>query len=189
MEATVSPFSVTTYMPVSVTSPITSASRSHLPRISRTCSSRPRSATTSIRSCVSERRISYGVIPSSRTGTRVISICTPVPPRAAISVEEETSPAAPMSWMPTMWPERISSSDASRSSFSVKGSPTCTWGLWSAASSESSAEAKVAPWMPSRPVRAPTAMMVLPTPEATPRISSSSCMRPIAIAFTSGLPR
>jgi hypothetical protein len=42
--------------------------------------------------------------------------------------------------------------------------------------------------MPSRPVRAPTAMIGLPTPEAPRRISSSSRMRPTHIALTSGLP-
>jgi hypothetical protein len=113
---------------------------------------------------------------------------TPVPPRAAISVEEETSPAAPMSWIPTMWPERISSSDASSSSFSVNGSPTCTIGRFASLSSVSSAEAKVAPWMPSRPVFEPTAMIGLPTPSATPVISSSRFISPIAIALTSGFP-
>ncbi len=98
-------------------------------------------------------------------------------------------PAAPMSWMPVMAPLAISSRLASSRSFSVNGSPTCTCGrLASSESSLSSSLAKVAPWMPSRPVRAPTAMSVLPTPEADAVISSSRFMRPRHIAFTIGLP-
>src|SRR5437879_12061176 len=42
--------------------------------------------------------------------------------------------------------------------------------------------------MPSRPVRAPTAMIGLPTPCATARMSSFSRMTPTHIALTSGLP-
>ena len=40
--------------------------------------------------------------------------------------------------------------------FSVKGSPTCTVGRRSAACSSKTADAMVAPWMPSRPVLLPT---------------------------------
>src|ERR1039457_212693 len=47
---------------------------SHFARISRTLPSRPLIATTSIRSCDSLRRISYGVMPDSRTGTFSVSI-------------------------------------------------------------------------------------------------------------------
>ena len=176
MSATATPSSRTRKVPVAVTRPIVAASSSHFSRISRTESSRPASATTSIRSCDSERRISYGVIPCSRTGTRATSITTPVPDRPAISTPLEVSPAAPMSWIPTMCPLAISSSEASRSSFSVKGSPTCTCcRLASSSPSESSSDAKVAPWIPSRPVRAPTAMSVLPTPSAV-------CYRPPKIS-------
>ncbi len=43
------------------------------------------------------------------------------------------------------------------SSFSVKGSPTCTVGLFCRVSSPAnSSEAIVAPWIPSRPVFEPT---------------------------------
>ena len=84
-------------MPVAVTRPMVAASSSHFSRISLTASSRPAAATTSILSCDSERRISYGVIPSSRTGTSATSISTPVPERPAISAPLEVSPAAPMS--------------------------------------------------------------------------------------------
>ena len=61
-----------------------------------------------------------------------------------------------MSWIATMASVAISSRQASSSSFSVKGSPTCTVGRFSSESSLNSAEAMVAPWMPSRPVLAPT---------------------------------
>ena len=128
-------------------------------------------------------------MPTSRTGTSAVSISTPLPARPAISVADEVRPAAPMSWMPVMWPLAMSSSDASRRSFSVKGSPTCTMGrLDSSASSLSSSEAKVAPWIPSRPVRAPTAINGLPTPSATPVMRSSCFMRPRHMALTRGLP-
>ena len=42
--------------------------------------------------------------------------------------DEEVRPAAPMSWMPTRASVRMSSRQASSSSFSVNGSPTCTVG-------------------------------------------------------------
>ena len=61
-----------------------------------------------------------------------------------------------MSWMATMQSGSISSRQASISSFSVNGSPTCTVGRLASVSSLNSAEAMVAPWMPSRPVLAPT---------------------------------
>ena len=52
----------------------------------------------------------------------------PVPPRLPISQVEQVSPAAPMSWMPTMAPVCMASRQASSSSFSRNGSPTCTLG-------------------------------------------------------------
>src|SRR5205814_9056283 len=39
--------------------------------------------------------------------TRRSSDLTPTPPLAAISAEDDVSPAAPMSWMATMWPDAI----------------------------------------------------------------------------------
>ena len=80
----------------------------------------------------------------------------PTPPLPAISTEEEVRPAAPMSWIATIASAAISSRQASISSFSVNGSPTCTVGRFSSESSSNSAEAMVAPWMPSRPVLEPT---------------------------------
>ena len=55
----------------------------------------------------------------------------PSPPLPAISTEDEVRPAAPMSWMATMASVAISSRQASISSFSVNGSPTCTVGRFS----------------------------------------------------------
>ena len=118
-----------------------------------------------------------------------MSISTPLPPRPAISEADEVIPAAPMSWMPVIAPLAISSRLASRRSFSVNGSPTWTWGrLASSESTLSSSDANVAPWMPSRPVRAPTAMSGLPVPEADAVMSSSRFSSPRHIAFTTGLP-
>ena len=80
----------------------------------------------------------------------------PTLPLPAISTEELVRPAAPMSWMATMASVAISSRQASISSFSVNGSPTWTVGRFSSESAANSAEAMVAPWMPSRPVFEPT---------------------------------
>ena len=55
----------------------------------------------------------------------------PTPPLSAISQEDEVRPAAPMSWMAMMASFAISSRQASISSFSVNGSPTCTVGRFS----------------------------------------------------------
>jgi len=84
-------------MPSPVTFPIGVAVSSHFAAIAWTSITRSRFATTSIRSCDSESRISYGVIPGSRVGTLDRSISTPTPPRAAISAEDDVKPAAPMS--------------------------------------------------------------------------------------------
>ena len=70
---------------------------SPLAKTAKTSCSRPRSATSSMRSCDSLSIISYGVMPVSRCGTRSSSISMPTPPREAISHEELVSPAAPMS--------------------------------------------------------------------------------------------
>src|SRR5205814_606139 len=110
---------VARYIPSSVTRPIGVTVSSQLAAIAWTSVTRSAWATTSMRSCDSESRISYGVIPGSRVGTRDRSTSTPTPPRAAISADDEVSPAAPMSWIATMWPEAISSRLASSSSVPV----------------------------------------------------------------------
>ena len=80
----------------------------------------------------------------------------PTPPFSDISDDEQVMPAAPMSCMPTTAPVAMASRLASRSSFSVNGSPTWTLGRLASESSLSSTLANVAPWMPSRPVAEPT---------------------------------
>ena len=95
-------------------------------------------------------------MPASRRGTFWMSISMPVPARAPISEVEQVSPAAPMSWIPTTAPVFKASRHASSSTFSMNGSPTCTVGRRSSLPSPNSAEAMVAPWIPSRPVLAPT---------------------------------
>ena len=82
----------------------------------------------------------------------------------------------------------MSSRLASSSSFSVNGSPTWTCGRRASLFSLSSSEAKLAPWMPSRPVLAPTQSSTLPTPDAAARIRSASLSRPTHMALTSGFP-
>ncbi len=90
-------------------------------------------------------------MPVSRWGTLSRSSSMPEPPLSPISADDEVRPAAPMSWMAMMASVAISSRQASISSFSVKGSPTCTVGRFSSEASSNSADAMVAPWMPSRP--------------------------------------
>ena len=98
-----------------------------------------------MRSCDSDSMISYGVMPVSRCGTRDTSMSMPAPPREPISLVEHVRPAAPISWMPTSASLFITSRQASSSSFSMNGSPTCTAGRFSADFSSNSADAIVAP--------------------------------------------
>ena len=62
--------------------------------------------------------------------------------------------------------------------FSANGSPTWTLDLLDSDSSVSSSEAKVAPWMPSRPVLEPRRTTRFPTPVARERTRSSVRMSP-----------
>src|SRR5208282_5158671 len=62
----------------------------------------------------------------ARCGTLSNSISMPVPARAAVSQVEQVKPAAPMSCMPATAPVASNSRHASHTSFSMKGSPTCT---------------------------------------------------------------
>jgi len=70
----------------------------------------------------------------------------------------------------------------------MKGSPTCTVGRFDSVVSSNSADAMVAPWMPSRPVFAPMYMTGLPTPAASPRKILSFGITPRVNAFTRQLP-
>ena len=74
------------------------------------------------------------------------------------------------------------------SSFSRNGLPTCTAGRRSSRSAPRVAEANDAPWIPSRPVDAPTSSSTLPVPAARARVISSCRAIPTHIALTSGLP-
>ncbi len=127
-------------------------------------------------------------MPASRRGTFSTSSSMPDSPLCALSTVLLVMPAAPRSCMPTIQLVSRSSRQASISSFSVKGSPTCTAGRRSSEDSSSSTEAKVAPWMPSRPVAAPTTSTGLPAPDALAGISLPDSISPTHIALTSGLP-
>jgi hypothetical protein len=107
---------------------------------------------------------------------------------AAISEAEEVIPAAPRSWRETRRPSSRSRRQHSMSIFSANGSPTWTFDLLDSDSSLNSSEAKVAPWMPSRPVLEPSRTTRFPSPVARERTRSSVRIRPTHIAFTSGLP-
>ena len=67
-----------------------------------------------------------------------------------------------MSWIPIMLLVVISSKQASKRSFSVNGSPTCTVGLLLSESLSNEVDAIEAPWIPSLPVLAPTYTTGLP---------------------------
>ena len=128
MSTTGSPCQVMTSRPVSVTSPITAALTSHLAQTPRNASTRAGSTTAIMRSCDSLIKISGGPSDASRSGTSSSRTSMPPVPAAASSVVAQATPAAPRSWMPTTRPAANSSRQHSTSSFSVKGSPTCTLG-------------------------------------------------------------
>ena len=75
------------------------------------------------------------------------------------------------------------------STFSAKGSPTCTAGRLVGPPSEKVSEASTeTPPMPSPPVLAPKSTTLLPAPRADARWMSSMRMAPTQRALTSGLP-
>ena len=80
------------------------------------------------------------------------------------------------------------------STFSMNGSPTWTEGSFLRPGPSPSSPPKVSdastdtPPMPSRPVRAPNRMILLPVPDANARCRSSLRSTPTHNAFTSGLP-
>ena len=170
---------------MSVTTPIAVALTSHFSQTAITSSTSAGSTTQSIRSCDSEIMISNGSMPASRSGTLVTSRSSPTSPLAAISLDDDVSPAAPRSWSATSSPRSSSSSEHSSSFASSNGSPIWTVGRLLASSSPSSALASTeAPPIPSRPVRAPKSTTTLPTPAAAERISFSVSISPRHIAFT-----
>ena len=168
-----------------MTTPIAVALTSQRSQTASTASTRAGSTTHSIRSCDSEIMISNGSMSASRSGTLATSRSRPTAPFAAISDDDDVSPAAPRSWSATSSPRSSSSSEHSSSFASSNGSPIWTVGRLLASSSPSSAEASTeAPPIPSRPVRAPNRTTTLPTPAAAERISFSVSIRPRHIALT-----
>ena len=105
------------------------------------------------------------------------------------STVELVRPAAPRSWMPSIQSGCFSASSrqASMSSFSMNGLPTCTVGRSSALPSSNTRDASTfAPPMPSRPVSAPTSSTMLPGVAARPDTRWSIRASPTHMAFTSG---
>ena len=79
---------------------------------------------------------------------------------------EDVKPAAPISWIAIIDLSDINSKQASKRSFSVKGSPTWTVGFFSSILSSNIADAILAPWIPSLPVFDPTYITGLFIPAA-----------------------
>ena len=127
-------------------------------------------------------------MPSSRRGTLSKSILIPASPLADISEQEQVIPAAPISCIPTNQGFRANSNEASIRSFSVKGSPTCTFDRLDSVSSVSSIEANVAPWIPSRPVLLPTRNTGFPVPVAIALATCFVFTTPNDMAFTRQFP-
>ena len=172
-----SPCQVIRSRPVSVTVPMTVAVTSHLSQIPKNASTLAGSTTAIMRSCDSLMRTSSGVSVLSRSGARSSWTSMPPVPAAASSVVEQVRPAAPRSWMPTTRSAAKISRQHSMSTFSMKGSPTCTLGRLAGPSSSKVALASTeAPPMPSPPVRAPNRTTWLPGPGALASLISSARM-------------
>jgi len=108
-----------------------------------------------IRSWDSDNHISQGCSPWYLRGT--LSSCTLTPVSSPISLTAEESPPAPQSVMAVYSLSSRATRMASSTIFSVIGLPICTAPPEvTPVSSVSSMEEKVAPWMPSRPVRPPS---------------------------------
>src|SRR4029450_2487932 len=87
----------------------------------------------------------------------------------AISASADARPAAPQSWSDSTRPRSTSSTETSISLLPVNGSPICTDGRFSCASSPSSWLAStLAPPIPSRPGAAPETTSALPPPRPRP---------------------
>ena len=99
--------------------------------------------------------------------------------------------------MPTTRPPAKSSRQHSTSSFSVKGSPTCTLGRFAASPDAAPPDAAPpnvalasteAPPTPSGPVVDPNRITLLPSPLASATCRSPCRITPTQSALTSGLP-
>ena len=80
-----------------VTLPTTAARTSHLAQISATASHESGVTMASMRSWLSLVMTSQGSMPSSRRGTAETSTSMPTPPRPAVSLVAQASPAPPRS--------------------------------------------------------------------------------------------
>ena len=149
-----------------------------------------------MRSCDSLIKISGGPSDASRSGTSSSRTSMPPVPAAASSVVAQATPAAPRSWMPTTRPPAKSSRQHSTSSFSVKGSPTCTLGRFAASRRGTAATrppnvalaSTEAPPTPSGPVVDPNRITLLPGPLAAATCRSPCRITPTQSALTSGFP-
>ena len=177
--------------PPSVTRPTTWARTSQRRQSARTSSRSAGSTTASIRSWLSDVMISNGSRPGWRRATAETSTSMPTPPRLAISLVAQQSPAPPRSWIPTTRPASSSARQASIRRFSSNGSPTCTLGRLAASASASPKPAEAStdtPPMPSRPVLDPSSTARLPAPVARPSTSRSTGSSPRHSTLTSGFP-
>ncbi len=183
---TVLPSRVMTKLPSPVISPITAQSSFHLSAMEPIS---PRSSSFTMRSIlswVSERAVSQGSILSLR-GTRSTLTSIPVLLLEAISLEDETIPAAPMSCMATIRPFEWISRQPSISLFSRRGSPFGTRGRLGAAVPINSEEAKAAPATPSLPVLEPIRTAMCPGFAVLELTMPPSGTSPRHIALTRGL--
>ena len=187
---TVSPRQVIRNRSPSVTSPITVASTSHLRHTAMKASTFSGATTAHMRSCDSLQSTSAGVISLVRSGTVSSWMAIPPSPADANSEVAQDNPAPPRSWMPITRPPAYSSRQHSMSTFSMKGSPTCTEGsfLRDPVLSNVSDASTDTPPIPSSPVRAPNRMILLPAPEANAKCRSSWRNTPTHNALTNGLP-
>lgn len=106
-----------------------------------------------MRSCASEIRTSHGIRPGYFSGARARSISAP-PVSWAISPTLDDRPPAPLSVRPLYRPSARASARKSATIFCVIGSPI--WTACTGDDSSSSTLEKVAPWIPSLPIRPPT---------------------------------
>ena len=181
-------------MPSSVTWPMTSAWISQRRKSASDVRLVLRLATTSMRSCDSLSMTSYGVMPSSRRGTCATSISMPASPRWR-ALDERAGQAGGAEVLQADDPVARASRPARRRPPSAASRGTGCRPARPAAAPRSAASKSVrearplAPWMPSRPVSAPTRMIGLPTPSAL-RARRACPLRamPTHIALTSGLP-
>ena len=143
------------------------AMTSHIWKMPRTSSTFSGLHVHIMRSWDSDTQISHGASPGSFSGTRSRSTSAPQPASRAISPTTQLSPPPPRSFMPVMRCLALTSKHACMTGSFVMGSPSWTAPLESSSDvAVRSAEAKLTPWMPSRPVRPPMRIMTSPGPPA-----------------------